>query len=320
MGRKLKLIKKITLGIIASLLSVILLLIVFNWESDRTVQELQARWAQKPSTFIELNGLRVHLRDEGPKEDPIPLVLIHGGASSLHTWDGWSEELKTTRRVIRFDLPGFGLTGPALDQDYSIQKYIEFVLSILDRLKVKRAILIGNSFGGNIAWRTALEQPSRFQKLVLMDAGGYKLESLSVPIAFRIARIPVLNNLLNKILPRKLVESSVKNTYGNPSKVTEEKVDRFFELALREGNRKALGQFQRTLVSESGILEKRIPEIRIPTLILWGKKDRLQPPINAEKFHKDIVGSRLVFFEDLGHTPQEENPQETIKVVKEFIR
>lgn len=320
MEKYLKLIKRILLGIFASLLSAILLLIVFTWESDKTVEELQTRWAQKPSVFIEVNGLKVHLRDEGPKDDPIPLVLIHGGASSLHTWDGWSEKLKISRRVIRFDLPGFGLTGPALDQDYSLQRYIEFVLAILDRLQIKRAILIGSSFGGNVAWRTALEQPKRFHKLVLLDAGGYKIESLSVPIAFKIARIPVLNVLINNILPRKLVESSVKNTYGDPSRVTEEKIDRFFELALREGNRKALGQFQRKLISESGILENRISELKIPTLILWGKKDRLQPPINAEKFHRDIAGSRLVFFENLGHTPQEENPQETVSVVQEFIR
>ncbi|TGM58494.1 alpha/beta fold hydrolase [Leptospira adleri] len=315
-----KLIKRILLGIFASLLSAILLLIVFTWESDKTVEELQTRWAQQPSVFIEVNGLKVHLRDEGPKDDPIPLVLIHGGASSLHTWDGWSEKLKASRRVIRFDLPGFGLTGPALDQDYSLQRYIEFVLAILDRLQIKRAILIGSSFGGNVAWRTALEQPKRFQKLILLDAGGYKIESLSVPIAFKIARIPVLNVLINNILPRKLVEASVKNTYGDPSRVTEEKVDRFFELALREGNRKALGQFQRKLISESGILENRIAELKIPALILWGKKDRLQPPINAEKFHRDIAGSRLVFFENLGHTPQEENPEETVPVVQEFIR
>lgn len=320
MNMILKTFKKITLGILTFLFTSILLLIVLTWESDRSVEDLKVRWGQNPSTFITWNGMDIHLRDEGPKSDPIPIVLIHGGGSSLHTWDVWAEELKSSRRVIRFDLPGFGLTGPAPDQDYSMKRYIEFLIAVLDRLQIKRAILIGNSFGGNVAWQTVLEQPERFQKLILLDSGGYKTESVSVPIAFRVARIPGFSVVLHNILPRKLVESSVKNTYGDPSKVTEEKVDRFFSLALRTGNRKALAQFQQKLVSESGIFENLIVELRLPTLILWGKKDRLQPPINAEKFHKDIAGSKLVIFENLGHTPQEEDPKATLKVVQEFIR
>ncbi|PJZ58263.1 alpha/beta fold hydrolase [Leptospira barantonii] len=313
-------IKQISFGILISLLSVFFLFIVLTWESDRSVDDLKERWASPPSTFITFKELNVHLRDEGPKSDPTPIVLIHGGGSSLHTWDAWTTELKSSRRVIRFDLPGFGLTGPAPDQDYSMKRYTEFLIALLDQLQIKRAILVGNSFGGNVAWRTVLEQPERFQKLILLDSGGYKTESVSVPIAFRIARIPILSNLLQNILPRKLVESSVKNTYGDPSKVTEEKVDRFFSLALRSGNRKALAQFQQKLVSESGIFENRIGELRLPTLILWGKKDKLQPPINAEKFHKDIQGSKLIVFENLGHIPQEEDPKETLNAVLDFIR
>ncbi|TGM00505.1 alpha/beta hydrolase [Leptospira barantonii] len=313
-------IKQITFGILISLLSLFFVFIVLTWESDRSVDDLKERWAQPPSTFISWNTMNVHLRDEGPKSDPIPIVLIHGGGSSLHTWNAWATELKSSRRVIRFDLPGFGLTGPALDQDYSMKRYTEFLIAMLDQLQIKRAILVGNSFGGNVAWRTVLEQPERFQKLILLDSGGYKTESVSVPIAFRIARIPGLSNLLQNILPRKLVESSVKNTYGDPSKVTEALIDRFFFLALRSGNRKALAQFQQQLVSESGMSENRISELRLPTLILWGKKDKLQPPINAEKFHRDIRGSKLVVFENLGHIPQEEDPKETLNAALDFIR
>ncbi|PJZ42999.1 alpha/beta hydrolase [Leptospira kmetyi] len=313
-------IKKILLGILISFFSLFFIAIVFTWEGDRSVEDLKERWASPPSTFLTFKEMNIHLRDEGPKSDPVPIVLIHGGGSSLHTWDAWTTELKSSRRVIRFDLPGFGLTGPSPDQDYSMKRYTEFMIALLDRLEIKRAILVGNSFGGNVAWRTVLEQPERFQKLILLDSGGYKTESVSVPIAFRIARIPGLSNLLQNILPRRLVESSIKNTYGDPSKVTEALVDRFFFLALRTGNRKALGQFQQQLVSESGIFENRISELRLPTLILWGKKDKLQPPINAENFHRDIQGSKLVVFENLGHIPQEEDPKETLKAVVEFIR
>jgi pimeloyl-ACP methyl ester carboxylesterase len=88
---------------------------ILNWAPDRPVSELTARWAPPPSTFIEVAGMKVHMRDEGVRDDPSPIVLLHGTAASLHTWEGWVEALKNRRRVIRFDLPGFGLTGPSPD-------------------------------------------------------------------------------------------------------------------------------------------------------------------------------------------------------------
>src|SRR5260221_13269701 len=79
--------------------------IVANKVPDRPVEELKARWAPPPSQFIEIAGMQVHLRDEGPREDPLPLVLLHGTSSSLHTWEGWTQALKGQHRVIRYDMP-----------------------------------------------------------------------------------------------------------------------------------------------------------------------------------------------------------------------
>ena len=107
---------KKTLNIMAGLAAGLVFLmgafIVFTWAPDRPVEDLKARWAPPPSVFIEIGGLSVHLRDEGPRDDTEPIVLLHGTSSSLHTWEGWVQGLKSQRRVIRFDLPGFGLTGP----------------------------------------------------------------------------------------------------------------------------------------------------------------------------------------------------------------
>ncbi len=314
----LKRLLKFILGIIIFFFILASVYIVSNWAADKSVSELQTKWAPPPSTFIDILGMKVHMRDEGPKNSLPPLVLIHGTASSLHTWDGWTEELKSSRRVIRFDIPAFGLTGPSPDHIYSMDSYTKFVIAILDRLQVKRSIIAGNSLGGNIAWYTALKHPDRFEKLILVDAGGYLTHSVSIPIGFRIARIPVLRNLVNNILPRSIVASSVRNTYGDPSKVTETQIDRYYDLTLREGNRKALGErFQQM---RPGEMENRIHELNIPTLILWGGLDRLIPPVNAERFRKDISGSRVVIFDKLGHIPEEEDPKTTVNVVKDFIQ
>ena len=288
-----------------------------TWAPDRPVSELKARWAQPPSTFVQLQGMEVHLRDEGPRGDPLPIVLLHGTSSSLHTWDGWTKALAGTRRVIRFDLPGIGLTGPAPDGDYRIERYAGFVAAMLDKLGVARCVLAGNSFGGQVAWETALAYPARVDKLVLVDAAGYPLQPVSVPIGFRIARIPLLNRLMEFTLTRSLIESSVRNVYGDPAKVTPALVDRYYELTLRAGNRRAL--VQRFAQFPAGLHPERIRALKVPTLILWGGRDRLLPPGDGERFHRDIAGSRLVVFDKLGHVPQEEDPAASVAAVKQFL-
>jgi pimeloyl-ACP methyl ester carboxylesterase len=290
--------------------------VLATWAPDRPVSALTARWAQAPSQFLEVDGMQVHLRDEGPRDDPMPIVLLHGTSASLHTWDGWAQNLRGQRRVIRFDLPAFGLTGPNPNNDYSIAAYVRLVVGVVDKLGVKQFVLAGNSLGGQIAWSTALAQPQRVGKLVLIDAAGYPFQPASVPIGFRIARVPGVRVLMEQVLPRGIVDSSVRNVYGDPAKVTPELVDRYYELTLRAGNRKALAyrMDQRLSGDEAGI-----KSLKVPTLILWGAKDRLIPVDSAERFAADIQGSKLVVFDALGHVPHEEDALKTVDVFKAFL-
>ncbi len=299
------------------LVLVVAIFITINWVPDRSVEELKTRWAQSPSQFIEIAGMKIHLRDEGPRDDPTPIVLLHGTGASLHTWNGWTDALKSNHRVIRFDMPAFGLTGPSPDGDYTIENYSRVVVAVLDRLRVEKVILGGNSLGGYVAWATALLHPSRVEKLILVDSAGYPYKAQSVPIAFKIAETPVLNQLMQYVLPRGIVESSVKNVYGDPSLVTPELVGRYFDLTIRAGNRQALGdRFRQT---RPGPLAERVVELKVPTLILWGDLDRLIPPENGERFHTEIEGSQLVHFAELGHVPQEEDSFNTVAAVKRFL-
>ncbi|MCB2167002.1 MAG: alpha/beta hydrolase [Deltaproteobacteria bacterium] len=308
---------KIMAGLGAMLVLLTGAFVFYNWAPDRPVEALQARWAPPPSVFIPVVDMNVHLRDEGPRDDAMPIVLLHGTSSSLHTWEGWARALKEQRRVIRFDLPGFGLTGPSADNVYTIERYTRFVAAVLDHLGVQRCVLAGNSFGGYVAWATSLAYPALVAKLILVDASGYRLQAAVMPIGFRIAMTPVLNRLAANTLPRFLIASSLKNVYGDPGKVTENLIDRYVAITVREGNRHAL--VERFKQAPPGEMADRIPEVNVPTLILWGGRDRLILPAMAERFHHDIAGSHLKIFEDLGHVPQEEAPARTVAVVKQFL-
>jgi pimeloyl-ACP methyl ester carboxylesterase len=290
-------------------------------EPDRGVETLVARWAPPPSDFVEVKGQLVHLRDEGPRDDPAPLVLIHGTSSSLHTWEGWVAALKTQRRVITFDLPGFGLTGPFAGQytpdDYRGDTLARFVIDLLDHLKLQQVVLGGNSLGGEVAWRVASLAPRRVQRLILVDAAGYDFVPEDMPLGFRLARLPVISRLSEYFLPRGLVEASVRSVYGDPHKVNAALVERYEELTLREGNRRALRLRMQQL--EMGEHAARIPQLKQPTLVIWGAKDRLIPPANGEHFARDIAGSRLVILPELGHVPMEEDPARTADLVRDFL-
>jgi pimeloyl-ACP methyl ester carboxylesterase len=303
---------------------ILLTVLVLSWlrMPDRPVETLVARWAPAPSDFVELDGQLVHLRDEGPRDDPLPVLLLHGTGASLHTWDGWTKALvRQGRRVIRFDLPAFGLTGPFTGrwagETYHGDTYARFTLALLDRLQVDRVVVGGNSLGGEVAWRTAHAAPARVAALVLVDAAGPAFVPESVPLGFRVARTPVLRTIAEWTLPRELVADSVRDVYGDPSRVTPELVDRYVELTLREGNRRALAE--RLQVMVPGEHAERIAALRQPTLILWGGRDRLIPPAVGREFQRLIAGSRLVEFPELGHVPQEEDPARSVAPVLEFL-
>jgi len=291
-------------------------LVGLEWTPDRSVDSLQARWAPAPSKFVRIDGVSVHLRDQGPGNDRHPIVLIHGTASSLHTWAGWVAALKSQHRVVSLDLPGAGLSGQFPDDDYRIEHYTRFMEDLLNQLSIKHAIFVGNSLGGRIAWETAVARPDLVYRLVLIDSTGYPGEGGSPPIIFQMAKIPVFRWLIEHVTPRSFIKKNLMEAYGDPRKLTSDLVDRYYELFLRAGNRRAfILQFEQEPDSDSA----RVRAIAIPTLILWGGLDQVLPVSDAERFHHDIVNSQLVVFSQLGHVPQEESPAQTVKTMEDFL-
>lgn len=287
------------------------------YEPDLPFDDLKAKYATGASRFVNVGGLPVHYRDEGPAADSLPLVLLHGTGASLLTWEGWARALRTTHRVVRLDVPGYGLTGPNASHDYSPEAYTRFLNEFFRKTGIARCHLGGNSLGGGIAWRYALAHPERVRSLVLVDAAGYPLPPKETPLAFRLARVPGLRRLLTNVTPRFVVAQSVRQVYADPRRVSDSLVGQYFDLARRAGNRAAFIRRMQHPVADSAW--RRIPTLTMPALVLWGAHDRLIPVENAHRFHGDLPHDTLVIFPDAGHVPMEERPAETARVVREFL-
>lgn len=296
-----------------------LMVLVMLWGyTDIPVESLREKYANRDSRFINIQGMPLHLRVEGNTADSIPLLLLHGTGASLHTWDGWVEEMKTTKRIIRIDLPAFGLTGPTLNGAYTMDMFRSVVIQVLDSLGINRVDIAGNSLGGYIAWYTALHHPGRVRKLVLLDAVGYPMKNSSKPIAFQLAAIPGINAIFRFITPRFIVRNSILNLYADKTKVNEALVDRYFELSLRPGNRQAFLDRSRSFAFDSSYTQ--IPRITQPTLILWGKQDFFVPESVAHQFHRDLPHDTLIILPNNGHMPMEESPTESARIALDFLK
>jgi pimeloyl-ACP methyl ester carboxylesterase len=279
---------------------------------DIPVEKLKTKYANQNSRFINIDGLSVHYRDEGKG---FPVVLLHEAASSLQTWDGWTKRLARHYRVIRLDLPGYGLTGPNANKDYSMRWYVDFLDAFLRKLNIRSCCLAGNSLGGHVAIEFAFEYKDLVRKLILIDSGGYPLEERGI-LAAEMARNPLFRPIVRYVTPRFFVAMNVREAYGTSIKVPDDTIDRYYELLLRKGNRDT---FITTCNRKPEDSSAHIRTIRIPTLILWGKDDRIIPVRYAEHFHRDIPSSRLIVYGDVGHVPQEEIPEKTASDVLSFL-
>jgi len=279
---------------------------------DIPAEQLKARYATPPSKFVEIDGLSVHYRDQG---QGFPIVLLHGAASSLFTWDAWAADLSKDYRVIRYDLPGFGLTGPNATKDYSMEWHVGFLEKFLDRLNVPACYLAGNSFGGHIAADFASAHPERVKKLILVDAGGYPNPHRGV-LAMRLAQLPVIGEILGHATPRFFIAMTIRQMYGDPRRLSEAVIDRYYDLILRAGNRETFGIILRGAAEDP---TAKFRAIEVPTMILWGSEDRTSPVLYAERFHRDIRHSQLIVYQGAGHVPMEEIPAETIRDTRAFL-
>lgn len=288
---------------------------------NSTLDEVKLDYANDKSEFITINNMNVHIRDEG--QGPV-LVLLHGVLADLHTWDGWIPELTKHYRVIRMDLPGFGMTGlpkEKLDK-FDLELVKDTVLKILKSRQVSKATFIGNSFGGYLSWRLAADHPELVERVVAIDARSFpqkwpwKLRSLSwFPI----------RQLTPHIAPRPFVWYGVHEVYGDSSRIAEGTVLRYHRMLLYDGNRNSMinmiDWLKETAKPFEATPEEGLLGLKQPIMTMWGKKDKWIPfdPIGL-RWQKEYPNGVHKVYEDAGHIPMEEIPEVTVKDLLEFLK
>lgn len=284
----------------------------------KPLSELSPKYANEHSKFLPVDDVVIHYRDEGKRNGPV-LLLIHGVAASLHTWDGWVEQLGEHYRIIRLDLPGFGLTGPdpytkEMTPEYAVDKLQKFVTT----LGLRKFYLAGNSLGGFFSWNYASKYPHRVKKLILLDAAGYPQD---VPWVIGLTALPGIGEIAAKAMPKFMMDMNVREVFGDQSKVTDEIKQRYYDLAMREGNRAAYIEVFRAMkrYSQMPDLAAPVKDIKVPTLVMWGEKDLWVPMSVLEGFKRDLPEATFIVYEGAGHTPMEELPVQTARDAHHFL-
>lgn len=280
--------------------------------------EMIAKYESEASRFApDGAGGEIHYRDEGNRNGPA-VVLIHGSNSHLQTWENMIRLLGDRFRLISLDLPGHGLTGPSSDGDYSADANIASVVSILDLAGVDKAYWVGNSMGGWVSWRAGLSVPDRVSGLVLIDSSGAQTgEKIKPYLGARLAQSTIGKWLLPQITPKFLVRSSLEENYAQPERLSEEIVTRYYELLHFPGNRNAT--LERGKTPRQPEMWDQVGSLEMPVLLLWGAKDKVIPVSHGEAFEKAISGAELIVYDDAGHLPMEETPEQVARDIRTWI-
>ena len=275
---------------------------------------LERRYLANPGDIVRVAGCSLHVRDTGPKSAPA-VIMIHGFGSSLQTWDGWARNLEADHRVIRFDLPGSGLSAPDPTGDYTDARSITLLMALQDLLGLEHTSVVGHSIGGRMAWTFAAQQPARVDKLVLVAPDGFASPGFQYGEP---AQIPATFTLMRYVLPKAMLRMSLAPAYAVPDKLTDEVTTRYHDLMRAPGAREALLQRlqQTVLVDPLPFLKS----IRAPTLLIWGEGDAMIPITNAAEYLKALPDARLVAIPGAGHLPHEEAAERSAGAVRDFLK
>lgn len=263
------------------------------------------------ASYASVAGARVRYVDTG--QGPA-VVLLHGFASSLETWETVRPALEPNHRVIALDLKGFGWTDRP-EGDYSPRAQAELALSLLDARGVKTAAVVAHSWGASVALEMALLRPERVERLALYDAWVYEEQ---LPTTFHWARAEGMGELLFGAFYGERSDEKISQAFFDESKVSEKLVEDVERALERPGT--VAAALAATRGQRFAEVEQRYRTIDEPTLLLWGREDRVTPLKIGERLLRDLPNAKLASYARCGHFPMLEAARESTRDLAEFLR
>lgn len=270
------------------------------------------------SRFIEVKGVRVHYQEAGERDAP-PVILVHGFCASTFVWsDVFLPIAAAGFRVVVPDLPGYGFSEKPHGGEYTIDAQAHLVVGLMDELGIERATLVGSSYGGAVAATCALDYPLRVERLVLVDA--VINDDVKRQPMLQLAAAPLVGDIFSPLLlsTYSLTRWRMQKVYAKGAqRLLEDERMRAHHRPLRasSAHRAVIQTLRRWNAAR---IERDAHLIQQPTLLIWGEDDVDIPLEHGQRMFQKIPDARLMVFRRCGHLPQEEYPQEFIKLVTEF--
>lgn len=263
--------------------------------------------------FIYLDGVKTYVVHKGTGEN---IILINGIAASVYTWRKILDKLAENFHVFCVDYKGSGFSEKP-ERGYSIDIFTNQILGLMKHFNLDKAIMAGNSLGGEIALNLAVKHPDKVSRLILLNSAGYQKGKNITSYLVKLSRFKLTEKVLEKCMSRRLTKKIAELATFNDSIIDKRMVDGYYKPMKTEGGVRAFTELVKNL-SYTEFDYKKVRSINIPTLIIWGKEDKVMPVSDAYKFHKDIKNSKLVILENCGHGPQEEKPDEVVRLINDF--
>ncbi len=263
--------------------------------------------------------LRLAVTDKGAGR---PILLLHGFATSSYTWQAIEPELTKNHRVIAVDLRGFGASDKPLDDHYSIFDQADAIEAFIEQENLQDLTIIGHSFGGGVTLALTLklaeQSHPRIRNIVLIDSIAYKQP---IPIFFRLLQVPMLGEVSMTLVPPEVqVAQGLRLAYYDNTKITARAVAEYANTLYSPASKHALIKTVEQMVPPNiEEIAERYKTIKVPTLVIWCKHDKVVPVFYGYRLQADIPPAELIVFDSCGHMPQEEKPDDTVRAIEGFL-
>lgn len=267
-----------------------------------TVEQLRAKYRDPASRFMTIKGVEVHYKDEGPRGAPV-LYMVHGSVSTLRTWDVITARLKARYRIIRFDIPGYGLSGRISDDVARSVQPVEIAEGLLDALHVKKVTFVGVSSGGTMGMYLAAKRPELVERLILSNTPSDPVDTshLVMPKAFLDAQARAKAN--QGFQDRDFWEQYLSYFAGDAKRISKETRDQYYDFNRREPEKYPIALVARIGDGKQASVE--MAKVKAPTFLIWGTGDPLLPEIAANHIARYLSNATIsrVLMPDVGHYP-----------------